>query len=258
METEVLDNITTEIPEAVKNPGNSMIPLFQGTPTLGMVRIEWHNALQGTVIPTNFGLGKLTPTGYLVDDAQNLILQAAYNRRAEWLLLLEDDNIAPPDFYVKLRKHFEAKTGPVISGLYYIKGSYPPEPLIYRGRGTGAYRDWKLGDLVWCDGVPTGCIAIHNSVYRPIWEQAEWYVLPSNEGMVKVKRVFNSPREVIWDGNIAHTLVGTSDLQFCDLVIKSKVLKDTPWPHLADEEYPFVVDTSMKFGHIDRDTGEIF
>lgn len=245
--------------EHFKNPEKwSSIPLLLGTPTLGLVRIEWHNAMNGMVIPTNWGLANSTPTGYLVDDAQNIIVQTAVNRNAEWLLLIEDDNLPPPDFYLKLRGHIESKIAPVISGLYYIKGSHPPEPLIYRGRGNGAYRDWTPGDLVWCDGVPTGCLLIHRSVYRQVWDRAEAYDLPTQNGNVRVKRVFESPRKVIWDGPTAHKLVGTSDLSFCDYVMKEKIFANTPWPDFADKEFPFLVDTSIKFGHIDRDTGEIY
>lgn len=234
------------------------IPVLLGTPTLGMVRIEWHNALSGLVIPTNWGLAVSTPTGYLVDDAQNIIVQTAVSIKCDWILLIEDDTLPPPDFYIKMRRHWEAKTGPVISGLYYIKGSHPPEPLIYRGRGNGAFFDWKPGDLVWCDGVPTGAVAIHKSIFQQMYDKAEIYHLPYQAGQVTVRRVFNSPRDVIWDGPNAQKLIGTSDLAFCDKIIEDKLLKDTPWPHLADEEYPFLVDTSLKCGHIDRETGEIY
>lgn len=257
---------TLATPEIVPEPviqhrntlGSPTLPLLFGTPTLGTVRIEWVNALDGLVVPTNWAMAKATPTGYLVDDAQNILVQTAVSRNAEWLLLVEDDTMPPPDFYLKLRRHFEAKLAPVISGLYYIKESNPPEPLVYRGRGNGAYRDWTPGELVWCDGVPTGCLAIHQSVYKPLWEAAEWYDLPSQAGGVKVRRVFESPRQIIWDGAYAHKFVGTSDLSLCDRILKERLLAKTPWPHLADEPYPFVVDTSIKCGHIDRHTGIIY
>lgn len=247
-----------EVASVFRNPGEAKTPLFIGTPTLGTVRIEWKLAMDGMVIPTNFGLGYSCPIGYLVDDAQNIIVQTAVSKNAEWLLLIEDDTMPPQDFFLKLRKHFESKIAPIISGLYYIKGSYPPEPLMYRGRGNGAFRDWKPGDLVWCDGVPTGCLAIHQSVYKQMWEKAEAYTVQSQHGTFNLKRVFESPCKLIWDGPIAHKLVGTSDLRFCDQIIEQKLLKDTPWAHLADEEFPFLVDTSIKCGHIDRTTGEIF
>ena len=51
---------------------------------------------------------------------------------------------------------------PVVSGLYFTK-SEPSEPLIYRGRGSGAYLDFRMGDKVYADGVPTGCLLIHHS-----------------------------------------------------------------------------------------------
>ena len=248
-----------EVTEIFRNPEQfPTIPLLIGTPTLGMVRMEWKNAMDGMVVPTNWGLATSNPIGYLVDDAQNIIVQTAVSRNAVWMLLIEDDTMPPADFYLKLRKHIESKLAPVISGLYYIKGSHPPEPLVYRGRGNGAFRDWTPGDLVWCDGVPTGCLLVHQSIYKQMWDRAEYYDLPTQNGPIKVKRVFESPRKVIWDGPTAHKLVGTSDLSFCDYIVQHKLFKDTPWPEFVDKEFPFVVDTSIKCGHIDRDTGVVY
>lgn len=242
----------------VKSTIKTYIPILTGTPSLGTIRIEWANARQGIVTPTNWAQTIATPTGYLVDDAQNLLVQTAVDRNVEWLFLLEDDTIPPVDVYLKFRQHMEAKLAPIISGLYYIKGSHPPEPLMYRGRGNGAFRDWTPGELVWVDGVPTGCLFIHRSVFHPLWQDSEEYTLPSAGGDVKVRRVFESPRKIVWDGDHANTLLGTSDLSFCERVITSGVLAKTPWPHLATAEHPFVVDTSMRFGHIDRETGSVY
>lgn len=246
----------TEVIE-FRNTIKTYLPILVGTPTLGTVRIEWANARQGIVVPTNWAQCLATPTGYLVDDAQNLLVQAAVDRKVDWLLLLEDDTIPPPELYLKLRVHMESRVAPVISGLYYIKGSNPPEPLIYKGRGNGAFRNWAPDSLVWCDGVPTGCILIHKSIFVPLHEKSEEYELPSASGPIRVRRVFESPRKVIYDGPFAQTLVGTSDLQFCERVMQENLIKFEDWK-IESPEFPFLVDTSIKCGHIDRESGMIY
>jgi hypothetical protein len=80
----------------------------------------------------------------------------------EWLFLLEHDVMLPPDGFIQVSDHIRSEKTPVVSGLYYTR-SRPAEPLIFRGRGTSYYDQWKMGDLVWCDGVPTGCLLIPES-----------------------------------------------------------------------------------------------
>ncbi len=53
----------------------------------------------------------------------------------------------------------------VVSGLYFSKG-VPSWPLIFRGRGNGAFLNFRIGDRVWCDGIPTGFLLVHMSVIR--------------------------------------------------------------------------------------------
>jgi len=45
---------------------------------------------------------------------------------------------------------------------------------LYRGRGNGSFRDFKVGDKVWCDGVPFGCTLIHGSIIKALWNESEF------------------------------------------------------------------------------------
>ena len=78
---------------------------------------------------------------------------------------------------------------PVVSGLYFTRG-YPSEPLVYRGRGNGYYGDWRIGDKVWADGVPTGCLLIHCSILRAMWKDSEEYQVSGQT----LRRVFEEFR----------------------------------------------------------------
>jgi hypothetical protein len=245
---------------AIINDGVREHRLMIGTPTLGTIRIEWHNAMAGLVIPCNFSSSSSTPIGFLVDDAQNLIATQAYEQNFKWLLLLEDDVVPPLDLFLKLQPYVEEEKYPIVSGLYHLKGFNPRrEPLIYRGRGNGAFRDFEPGDKVMVDGVPTGCLLIHRKILEVLAETAETYSL-GRETPIQIRRFFRTPREVHVDqGTGAYQrLIGTSDLYFCDQVIREKVLERAGWPELQAEPYPFLVDTGIACGHIDRLTGGIF
>jgi hypothetical protein len=179
---------------AARNPNPPTHRILIGTPTLGTVRIEWHNAMSGIVIPCNWSNSANTPINYLVHDAQNIIVNEALRGQFDWLLLIEDDVIVPPDVLLRFAKHIDAATVPIISGLYHLKGlRSEPEPLVYRGRGNGAFRAYKPGEQVWVDGVPTGCVLIHTSILRELARAAPDYTL-RNYGSRCLSNASLSPR----------------------------------------------------------------
>lgn len=235
-----------------------------GTPTLGTVRMAWHNAVSGLVIPTNWANSTLCPEGYRVDDAQNIIVQEAVTKGFDWVILLEDDTVPPADLFLRLTEHMREPASPLISGLYHLKpglySSNTPEPLMYRGRGSGAFREWKPGAQVWVDGVPTGCLLLQGKLLRLLYDRAPTYTLHANGGVAPVRRVFHTPRMVFTDVELPsyHKLVGTSDLYLCDQLLADRgLLKAAGFPQLVKRKYPFLVDTGIRCGHIDRHTGAI-
>src|SRR4030043_1293392 len=87
-----------------------------GTATTGLVRIEWVQGRYGQLIPINWSqvqyidiIPGYFPLGYLVADAQNLIVQVALERGFEWLLLWEHDTIPEPDALMKINKYMRDK-----------------------------------------------------------------------------------------------------------------------------------------------------
>lgn len=238
------------------NPRNRLLIV---TPTLGKVRVEWAINRYNQVIPCNWtatsysiGARELVPMYYLVADAQNLAVKAMIEGNYEWLLLWEDDTIAPIDAFCKLNQYIMEGDFPVVSGLYFLKG-INPEPIMYRGRGNSAFQDWKLGDRVMCDGVPTGFLLIHGSVLRLMWEESEVY---KTIGGIETRRVFETPSKVFFDPTgTPQTMRGTSDLYWCTRVINEKVLERAGWTKFKDEPNPFLVDTNIFCMHIDFDTG---
>lgn len=245
---------------APRNGNPTQHRILIGTPTLGNVRIEWHNALSGVVIPTNWANAVSTPIGFLVDDAQNIVANEAIAKNFDWLLLVEDDVIIPIDLYQRMRKWVDEAKYPMVAGLYHLK-SDPPEPMVYRGRGNGPFRKWKLGDVVPVDAVPTGCTLISVKLLKAVAaHRNERYTIQVGPERKLLSRIFETPRYV-WNDPALGTyrkMVGTSDLQFCDYVLEHNLLPKAGWPKLAKEKYPFIVDTRIQCGHIDRNTGRLF
>lgn len=232
-----------------------------GTPTTGLVRMEWVMARFGQLMPTNWShvdlmeyIGTIAPLRYSVADAQNIIVKTAIEREVEWLLLIEHDNVLPAGAFVMFNDYMIKKTVPVVSGLYFTK-TEPPEPMIYRERGRGYFNDWEMGDKVWCNGVPTGTLLIHMSIIRSMWNEAEEYQI---DGHV-LKKVFSQPAELIYNPEKAELMVstGTSDLRWCQDVVKNKHFQKAGWPKIQRKKYPFLVDTNIFVQHIDQN-GRMF
>lgn len=244
----------------LRNDGPWRHRLLIGTPSTGWYREEWVQGRFGAIIPTNWShvsmtqnIPSMAPLNYLVADAQNLIVRHAIQNNFEWLLLLENDNILMADAFIRMNEYMRDKDVPVVSGLYFTK-SVPPEPLIYRGRGNSFYEDWKLGDKVWADGVPTGCLLINMELIKVMWDEAPEY---SVAGQV-TRRVFNEVAEIIEtpEGNLVRA--GTSDLDWCDRVMKQGYLTKAGFPEYQKKEFPFLVDTNIFCWHIDNNNGRMY
>lgn len=188
------------------------------------------------------------PLNYTIPDAQNLIVKTTLEQNFEWLLLIEDDTCPPPDALVRLNKYMRDRSVPVVSGLYFSKND-PSEPLVFRGRGTSVYWDWKMGDLVWADGVPTGFLLVHSSILKAMWDESPEYNV---RGQI-TRRVFEMPQKM-WispDGDEVNTETGTTDLNWCTRVMEGDYFKKAGWDKYAEMEFPFLVDTNIFCMHID-------
>jgi len=241
--------------------GNPRHRLLCVTPTLGKVRVEWAIHRYNQVVPCNWssssqhvGVRQLVPMHYLVAEGQNIAVQHMVENNFEWLLLWEDDVVAPVDAFIKLNKYIGNGEYPVVSGLYFTKGEYS-EPIIYRGRGNSYYRSWRMEDKVRVDGVPTGFLLIHSSVLELMYEESPEY---TSIGGLKLRKVFETPSTVKFNevNGQMESLKGTSDLYWCKRVIKENVLGRSGWKKFAGDKNPFLVDTDIFCQHIDLETGK--
>jgi len=247
------------LPALKNNPNKWSNRLVISTPTLGIVRMEWVQARFGQTIPTNFSLvdvhqfmSSYAPIGYQLSDAENLTAKTVVEGNFEWFLSWEDDNLPPLDALVKINQYIIRHDTPVVSGLYFTK-SVPPEPILYRGMGTGYYADWKMGDKVWVDGVPFGFNLIHGDIIRELWKESPEYIV---NGTV-TRRVFDAPSESYIDPVTGGWMnqAGTSDLAWCKRIITDKIFEKAGWPEYQKKQFPFLIDTTIFVKHIDRQTG---
>jgi hypothetical protein len=235
-------------------------------PSTGLCRIEWVMAKYGQIIPTNWSqvemiqwLNTYAPIEYQLPDAENLIAKTVVEGDFEWFLSIEQDNVIPQDAFVRLNEYMTSAKIPIISGLYYTK-SVPPEPILYRGRGNGSFRDFKLGDKVWADGIPFGFTLIHGSIIKAIWNESEEYTI----GGQVTRKVFelpnfnkgnmgfdNKPEDTEGSARFAYTR-GTTDLNFCKRVMRDNIFVKAGWPKFQKMKYPFLVDTNILVQHIDN------
>lgn len=250
--------------EVVTNMGSFRNRVLIGIPTIGIVRIEWDIHRRGQTIPINWQSGEVTAShlknsivakGYTTPDAQNIIANRAVVDNYEWLLLWEDDMLPPFDSLIRLSEHMEKKTVPIISGLYFSRGT-PSWPLMFRGRGNACFRNWKMGDLVWCDGVGTGFLMIHCSIIQWMWHHSPRYRLPDGD---VIREIFRHPRDSWYDPEKDNYFakMGTSDLDFCDRLMDQDVLAKVGWKEVGKKRYPFLVDTNIFIQHINID-GQTF
>lgn len=232
--------------------------ILVGTAATGLVRVEWVASRYSQIIPMNWSQVQVNeymagyyPTRYQVADAQNLIVKQCLIGDFEWLFLLEHDVMLPDNALLLLNEYMRDAQIPVVSGLYYSR-SRPSEPLVFNGRGNSVFTDWKLGDKVWCDGVPTGCLLIHHSILKLMWSESPEYIIKNQV----VRRVFETPRKLILENGQHNAISGTSDLWWCDRVMRENVIERAGWT-VPDKTSPFLVDTNLFCKHINTN-GEQF
>lgn len=245
--------------EVSKNPGVWTNRILIGTPCTGSVRMEWVLAKYSQVTPANWSqvsmvqwMNLYAPMQYVLADAENLIAKTVVEGNYEWFLSIEEDNVLPPGVFVQLNEYMIENKVPIVSGLYFLKGE-PTEPIMYRGRGNGGFRDFKLGDKVWVDGIPFGFCLIHGSIIRALWNESPEYRV----GNELTRKVFSTPD--VYSGSAeGHSFIqGTTDLNFCKRIMENDIFAKAGWPKYQKMKHPFLVDTNMLIQHIDRN-GQMF
>jgi len=229
--------------------------LMISVPLTGLLRAEWVLARYGQVIPCNWSqveviswMDMFSPMGYLVADARNVATENFIKGGFEWMFFIDHDTMLPVNTFVKLNEYMLDGTVPIFGGLYFTR-SFPSEPLLYRGIGTSHYRNWKMGDKVWVDGMGMGCTMIHRSILESVWKESPEYKI----GDAVARRVFETPGNQVYDAekNAWLTTGGTEDLTFYQRLKTGGFFKKAGWPEYQKKQWPLLCDTSIFCKHID-------
>ena len=229
--------------------------LMISVPLTGLLRAEWVLARYGQVIPCNWSqveliswMDQFSPMGYMVADARNVATQKFIEGGFEWCFFIDHDTILPQNTFIKLNEYMLDGSIPIFGGLYFTK-SFPSEPLLYRGKGTGHYRNWKLGDKVWVSAMGFGCTMIHRSILETVWKESPEYTV----GQAKARRVFETPGNSHYDAekNAWCAIGGTEDITFFHRLKDDGIFKKAGWPKFQKKEWPILCDTNLFCRHID-------
>lgn len=147
---------TTKVEDIVQG-GHQRCSIMCAIPTLGMVPIEFVVGFGRLQMPINGGVFQHIIKGMEIGIARNMsvehVMSLPKEYRPKWLFFLGDDMIPPPFGFVQLFEEAEKNKWDCLTGMYFWKGE-PPTPLIWRNDHIGRMqpgRDFKVGDVVWCD-----------------------------------------------------------------------------------------------------------
>lgn len=192
------------------------------TPTLEQRPIswDWMDAMQALQFPLGASISRLRVPGKDVAEARNEIVATALNLDADYVLMIGDDNLPPPNLFALLHRHREM----LVTGVYWQK-SYPTHPYLWDGLLKGFYEDWKLGEYFPIDFSGCDALLAHTDVFRKVeypWFSRDWIFEPGQ-----------TPSPIL-----------TEDFY---LYAKAKAAG-----------FQLYVDTAAQLGHQDRTTGIIY
>jgi GT2 family glycosyltransferase len=176
--------------------------LVIGIPFIGRpIAPEWAISLATQNYPLACNLTYITLKGMEVGEARNHIAEEAIAKHAKYLWFIDDDVAVPTLAIRKLIYELEQNPEAMVIGGIYCSKTEPPEPVVFQGKGQGAFWQWKLGDVFECDGIGTGCMLIKTELFAKL--EKPWFKT-IDEACTDPAQFKNQQ---------------TDDLYFCDKVI---------------------------------------
>lgn len=211
----------------------------------GNFKARWVDNYNNLIKPTNHPYLTYYAEGFEVGDAFNQAIWAILNNpdlmkwnegRGPWIFTLEDDNLPPPDALIRLLGDQYATDYSVISGLYWTKGE-GGVPQIWgdpRAFPLSFAPQVPIPDTVQeCRGTGMGCAVWDIKLFQdPRFRQGT-----DANGVPVWFKTWNSVENGI-------AKVSTQDLSAAEVANKLG--------------YRFAVDTGVRVGHADWNTGTIW
>jgi predicted O-methyltransferase YrrM len=191
---------TDTINTGVDNTYNTTIGLVIAIPFVGRpVSPEWALSLAAQNYPLNLSRSFCAIGGVSTDIARNKAVEYALEKKANYIWFLDDD-VQTPYFAVRQLIYTIEQSDAMVAGGIYFSKSNPSEPLVYRGRGQGAFWKWKTNDIFEVDGLGGGCLLIKTELFKHL-----------------EKPYFKTVDDFITEGNNTQN-AGTEDIYFCNKV----------------------------------------
>lgn len=166
--------------------------LLLGIPTLSTARrsVSWIDALAGLQMPLGSSMARYWVQDRPIAEARNALCQAALDNDVEYLVMLGDDVLPPPNMLLmmldKIGRSYPVGNGQtarasMITGVYWTK-CFPPEPYLWQGLVSGSYRDWTAGEFFPLDLAGCDALMIETAMLRQMpqpWFSTDWVWEPS-------------------------------------------------------------------------------
>ncbi|HEY9179935.1 MAG TPA: glycosyltransferase [Candidatus Baltobacteraceae bacterium] len=203
--------------------------LVIGIPSGGNPAQPFVDSLKNLELPVSItGFGNLSVTGNFVPAQRELLARHALRAKADYLLMIDDDIVVPPDAIAQFLTVFErdARAG-IVGGLYYARDGVRPMAVANWNAydTTSAYTPAFLNDPVAVAGVGFGCVMIGCNVFRALDEPY-------------------FPAQIFLEESQRRVRVCNEDYLFCR--------------RAAEREFTTYLHAGVRLGHYDRGTGKTF
>jgi hypothetical protein len=189
-----------KINDGANNTYDLQVGLTIAIPFIGRpVSAEWAIALASQNYPLNLTHALYAVGGESTDVARNKAVEYALQKKSNYIWFLDDD-VQTPFFAVRqLIYTLEQSQAMVVGGIYCRKGD-PTEPVVYRGKGQGAFWKWKVNTVFEVDGIGAGCMMVKTEIFKHL-----------------EKPYFKTVDDFITEGTNTSN-ASTEDLYFCNKV----------------------------------------
>jgi len=160
--------------------------------------------------PMNFNVVQFQTVAQPIDKARTFFAEQAIAHEAKYLMFWDEDVLVPAHALRELIFHMEHHDDwGVIGGIYCLKVPHHPEPLIFKGAGTGPSWDWRAGEVFEVGGIGMGCTLIRVEMFKDLAKP--WFKTVNDLSPF----MDNIPMGEVW----------TEDLWFCKQVRETKKWK---------------------------------
>lgn len=176
-----------------------------------------------------------------VAEADNVLVHEALAEGAQYLFSLEEDVIVPPLALRQLQATLGRNPDATVAAGIVTSKTIPPEPLIYREDGLGAYWNFRQGEVFDVGGVHMGCTLIRLADLAQIeTEMVEVEDYPKPGAKTLMREYFRTMSEPDPDGKTRQS----QDLFFCQL--------------LRQNRRRILADAGVQCGHFDVENGLLY